>query len=380
MLVAVNLRLAFASVAPVVEAIRRDLGLGSAALGLLTTVPVLCMGGFALVAPLVARRVGAGRGVFWALVLICLATALRLTGGTGEITLFATTLAIGLGVAVAQSLVPAVVKRGFPGRAALVTGLYTFGINAGAVLAAGATVPLRGLFGGSWPAALAFWALPAVPAAALWYFAARGGGADGVAERDAGGGAAGALPWASGRAWLVALFLGGTSSLYWATLTWLAPIYQEQGVAEQRAGLLLTAFTFAQTAATLAVPAIADRSEDRRPWLALCLAAIVAGFVAVGLAPLAAPWAWAVVLGAGVGGLVPLALTLPLDSAADADAVGRLSAMAFFVGYLLAALAPSAVGVLRDATGGFVVPVLALAVIGTVMLGASAKFRPRHDP
>jgi len=77
---------------------------------------------------------------------------------------------------------------------------------------------------------------------------------------------------------------------------------------------------------------------------------------------------------------VPLALTLPLDNAPDADAAGRLSAMAFFVGYLLAALAPLAVGVLRDATGSFVVPVLALAAIGAVMLTASARFRPpRHD-
>jgi CP family cyanate transporter-like MFS transporter len=380
-LVAANLRLAFASVAPVLETIRQDLGLGSATLSLLTTVPVLCMSGFALVAPRIGEWVGAGRGVLSALVLIGLATALRAAGGTGAIALFAATLLVGLGVAVAQSLVPAVVKRGFPRRAALVTGLYTFSINVGAVLAAGATVPLRDFFGGSWPAALASWALPVMPAAALWWLATGGGGVDDVgADAPGVSGVAGALPWTSGRAWLVALFFGGTSSLYWATLTWLAPLYQDQGFAEQRAGLLLTTFVLAQTAATLAVPALADRSEDRRPWLALCLAAIVAGFTAVALAPLAAPWAWAVVLGAGVGGLVPLALTLPLDNAPDADAAGRLSAMAFFVGYLLAALAPLAVGVLRDATGSFVVPVLALAAIGAVMLTASARFRPpRHD-
>lgn len=378
-LVAANMRLAFASVAPVLETIRQDLGLEHATLGLLTTVPVLCMSGFALIAPRIGERVGAGRGVLWALVLVGLATALRLAGGAGAIALFAATFLVGVGVAVAQSLVPAVIKGRFPEWAASVTGLYTVSINAGAMLAAGVTVPLRDLFGGSWPAALAFWALLAAPAAVLWRLATRG--AEPPAPADGGrlGGATNSLPWRSGRAWLVALFFGGTSCLYWSTLTWLAPLYQEQGFTEQQAGLWLTVFTLAQMAAALAIPAFADRSEDRRPWLALSLVLVVVGFLAVVIAPLAAPWVWAVVLGAGVGALVPLALTLPLDNAPDANAAGRLSAMTFFVGYLLAALAPLAVGALRDATSGFVVPFLALAAIGGVMLAVSAQFRPRYD-
>jgi hypothetical protein len=46
-----------------------------------------------------------------------------------------------------------------------------------------------------------------------------------------------------------------------------------------------------------------------------------------------------VVLGLGIGGLFPLALTLPLDYSADPEEAGRLTAIAFFVGYIEAAVA-----------------------------------------
>src|SRR3712207_7168630 len=109
----------------------------------------------------------------------------------------------------------------------------------------------------------------------------------------------------------------------------------------------------------------------------LSLAAL--SFCAAGLAPLAAPWAplaWVIVLGLGIGGLFPLAMTLPLDYSADAEEAGRLTAMTFFVGYIVAAVGPVAVGALRDATGGYAVPFVALAALSVGMLVASFRFRP----
>ncbi|CAK6481048.1 hypothetical protein ACPOM7_18505 [Peribacillus castrilensis] len=46
-LVAANLRPAIASVSPLLETIRYDLGMSSFAVSFLTTIPVLCMGIFA---------------------------------------------------------------------------------------------------------------------------------------------------------------------------------------------------------------------------------------------------------------------------------------------------------------------------------------------
>ena len=379
LLVALNLRPAISSVPPLLETIRQDLGLGRAFLGLLTTIPVLCMSIFALAAPKISGRIGAERAVLWSVILIGVAVAGRLAAGQPGV-LFGTTLVAGVGIAVAQSLLPAVVKGWFPDRAAFVTGLYTVGITGGLALAALTTVPIERTLGGFWPGALAAWSLFAAVAVVFWLLLtarARSVSRPEVAYERA------RLPWRSGRAWSVALFFGAESCLFFSSLTWLAPLYIDRGLDEGHTGLLLAVFALVRVPSAFVFPALADRSGDRRPWLALTLTLATFGFCAAGLVPLVtpwAPWAWVVVLGLGVGGLFPLALTLPLDYSADADEAGRLTAMTFFVGYVVAAVGPVAVGALRDATGGYAVPFVALAALSVAMLVSSFQFRPRSAP
>jgi CP family cyanate transporter-like MFS transporter len=311
-LVALNLRPAISSVPPVLETIHQDLGLGRAYLGLLTTIPILCMSVLALVVPKISGRIGVERAVLWSVILIGAAVAGRLAGGQPGV-LFITTLVAGVGIAVAQSLLPAVVKGWFPDWAALATGLYTVGITGGLALAALATVPIERTLGGFWPGALAAWSLLAVVAAIFWSpLASRARSS----PRPRGEHEQARLPWRSGRAWSVALFFGAESCLFFSSLTWIAPLYVDQGLDEGCAGLLLAVFALVRVPSAFVFPALADLSGDRRPWLALTLILITFGFCAAGLVPLAtpwAPWAWVVVLGLGIGGLFSLVLTLPLD-------------------------------------------------------------------
>jgi CP family cyanate transporter-like MFS transporter len=74
----------------------------------------------------------------------------------------------------------------------------------------------------------------------------------------------------------------------------------------------------------------------------------------VGIAAVpAGAWLWATLIGAALGALFPLILTLPLDITDDHAAVGAASAMMLAVGYLFSASAPLALGAARDATGSF---------------------------
>ena len=371
-LVALNLRPALTSVSAVLGTIQQDLGLSGAVSGLLTTIPVLCMGVFALSGAWITERIGAERGVLWSVVLIGIATAGRLAGEELVI-LFTATFFVGIGIAVAQSQLPTIVKGHFSQRVALVTGLYTLGINAGAALAAEATALLKGLLDGFWPGALASWSILAVVAVAFWLpFVSRtraSAGSDAVSVSTS-------LPWRSHRAWLVSLFFGAQSCIYYSCLMWLAPLYADHGLGEGQAATLLTVFTLVQLPASVFIPTLADRSEDRRPWLALTLTFNIFGLATVALIPLAAPWAWAVALGIGTGGLFPLALTLPVDNATDAGEASQLTAMAFFVGYILSALGPLVTGVLHDVTGDYLVPFIALAMLGMATLAVSFWLHP----
>jgi MFS transporter, CP family, cyanate transporter len=392
-LVALNLRPPIASVPPVLLDIQRDLGLSGTAAGVLTALPVVCLGVFAPVAAWLATRFGVGRVVAASLVVLGAGTLARAAGGAAW--LFAATLVAGAGLAVGGALLPGIVKAHFPeDRAATVTGLYTTGLAGGALLAAALTVPLRNLFGGSWAPALAVWALPGVAALAVWRRVAIVGadpppGEPGPAEAGpaevpaaaphpaerAPGRHRGGLPWRSGLAWRVTLYTGLQSLLFYAALTWLSPLYQAHGWSAERAGALLAVFSLAQLVATLGLPVLADRTGDRRPWIALSVGACTAGLLLLAVAPLAAPWPVAALIGFGVGGQFAMALTLLVDVAADPAASRRLSGMAFLVGYLLAAAGPPAVGGLYDATGGFTAAFLALTGIGvaTLALGVSVR-------
>lgn len=374
LLVALNLRPALTSVGPLIDDIRHDLGLSSAAVGLLTTAPLIAFGAIAPLAPLLAFRFGMERVVLGCLLLLTAGLALRLAHAVPL--LFAGTLAAGCAIAVANVLLPALVKRRFEQRAAFVTGIYSMALGGGAALAAGLAVPAKHLLGGSWRGALALWAIPALVAALVWIAVLR----DAPASAHASGGARSRVRL--GRdpvAWQVTGLMAIQSFLFYSTVAWLPAILRSHGVGSAAAGALLSLALVVGIPAGFLVAVVAGRLPDQRRIALVTGAILVAGFAGLLLAPAGGAALWALLLGGGLGAGFTLTLTLMVLRAPDARHAAALSGMAQSVGYLLAAAGPVAVGALHDLTGGWTVPVavlLALSVPGTVTaLGASrARF------
>ncbi|HKN96155.1 MAG TPA: MFS transporter, partial [Pseudonocardiaceae bacterium] len=157
---ALNLRASIVAVSPILETIRRDTGMSTAVAGLLTTLPLLCFGLLSPFAPRLGRRFGMETVLLAAMVAICAGTALRLVPAT--VALLAGTVVIGAGIAVANVLLPGLIKRDFGSRAGLMTGLYSMSLAVGAALAAGVTVPLTRVTHAGWRPTLALWGLLAV--------------------------------------------------------------------------------------------------------------------------------------------------------------------------------------------------------------------------
>ena len=165
-LAALNLRAALASVPPLVHTIQDDLGLSSAAAGLLTTVPVLCMGLFAPVSQRLAHRVGREMTVAIALGLLVVGLLLRLGGGAYPV-LLVSTLLPGIGIALCGTVLPGIVKEFFPGRSGVMTGVYLLAMMIGATAASALAVPLADALG-SWERSLAVWSALAVVGLVGW--------------------------------------------------------------------------------------------------------------------------------------------------------------------------------------------------------------------
>nr|WP_314567641.1 CynX/NimT family MFS transporter [uncultured Pseudomonas sp.] len=355
-LVALNLRPALSSLSPLLSAVSDSLGLSAAKAGLLTTLPVLCLGLFAPLAPILARRFGAERVVLG--ILLTLAAGIILRSSFGEVGLFTGSLLAGASIGIIGVLLPGIVKRDFAKQAGTMTGVYTMALCLGAAFAAGATVPLSHYFGDSWAIGLGFWIVPALVAALCWLpQVGQKQGAHQVAYRVKG-------LLRDPLAWQVTLYMGLQSSLAYIVFGWVPSILIDRGLSATDAGLLLSGSIIVQLLSALTAPWLATRGKDQRLAIVVVMLLTLGGLFGCLFAPLDGLWGWAILLGLGQGGTFSLALTLIVLRSRDSHVAANLSGMAQGIGYTLASLGPLAVGVLHDWTGGWGATGWVFAVIG----------------
>jgi CP family cyanate transporter-like MFS transporter len=355
---ALNLRTLIASLPPLLPEVRDDLGLSAAVAGLLTTLPVVCFGLFAPVVPRLARRVALERQLAACAVVTVIAAALRGTGTTGG--LFAASMLAGLAVAVAQAALPILIRTRYPGATGPLTGAYSMALPLGATLAAALAVPLAELLGDSWERSLASWALLALPAVGV----ALALGASRVTLIE---GPPSAPLRLQPLAWSVGLYFGIQSAGFYAGLAWLPEILVDDGHAEATAGLLQAVSSLVSMAPALAVPILASKLADQRPILAAIVASALTGVLGLLVAP-GASLLWVALIGLGQGGMLGLALILPVLRASTPAAVASLTAMALCLGYLVASTGPWVLGLVHDLSGDWSLPLVAFAVITVLQL------------
>jgi MFS transporter, CP family, cyanate transporter len=370
-LVALNLRPSMAAVGPLLSSIRGEVPLSFSSAALLTMLPVMAMGLAMFFGMGLAKRVGEHRSIVLSLVVIGVATLSRLFLDSA-LELIVSAIAAGIGIAMIQALMPALIKSRFSNNVSLFMGLYVTAIMGGAALAA-AFSPFVQVHTGSWRIGLAIWAVLALVAVVVWY-----------AQRSvlpplphAGSGAQEAF-FGNGRAWLLAIFFGLGTASYTCVLAWLAPYYVEQGWSEQNAGLLLGFLTAMEVVSGLVTPAIANRRRDKRSVVAVLLVLIIIGFCGLILSPHQLSLLWPCLLGLGIGGLFPMSLILSLDHLDNPRRAGGLTAFVQGIGYLIAGLSPLIAGMIRDQLGSFEWAWWALTAVVVVMLLIVMRFDPRH--
>ncbi|PZM12216.1 CynX/NimT family MFS transporter [Rhizobium tubonense] len=356
-LIAFNLRPLFSSASALLPEVRTELGLSATGASLLTTLPVVCLGLFSPLAPRLAQRFGSERTLLGVLLLLALGTAMR--GLESIPLLFVGTALAGGCIAVGNVLLPGLVKRDFADRAALMTGFYTMALCAGAASAAGLTLPAERLLGSSLPAALAVWAAPALLVALIWLPQAFAGK---MQSARAGFRVEGL--WKDPTAWKVTLFMGLQSALAYCVFGWLVPILRERGLDGVTAGAIVSVSVMTQAAACLVAPHLAMRGKDQRVINVSLGAMAVAALFGLLFAPLSTVWVWAVLQGIGQGGLIAVAMIAIVLRSRDAHVAAHLSGMAQCVGYLLAALGPLIVGLIRSWTGSFAPSAILFGLIG----------------
>ncbi len=386
-LTAANLRPAVTSLGAILPEVRLGTGTSAAVAGLLTSLPPVCFGVAALLGARIGRRYGTAPTLLVAMMVTGATLALRATSGSGTaIVLWSTAalLAMGLG----NALLPVVVKRWFPDRVGDATAWYAVALAGGTAAAAGLTVPITDA-GGSWRLGLAVWAIPAFLAAAPWWWLrdrrdpttgvgdpAAGGTSVGGSVRPTFDAAIGQRVRREPRSWALAGYFGTQSLTAYVVMGWLPSIYRDAGASPAVAGSLLAVLMLVGGPVSLLVPALAGRRVDQRPLVVVLGIAAAIGFGGLLVAPAGAPWVWAVLIGVGMGAF-PLALTLIGLRATTTDGTAALSSLGQGVGYLIAASGPVLIGLLRDASGSWEVPLwVILALLVPQLLCGLAAAKP----
>jgi len=352
MVVALNLRAGVASVGPVLPEIRAGLGLTGTGAAVLTMLPLLCFGVVAVAVPGLARRAGIEPVLMVALLLLTAGLAGRVLGGPSL--LLAGTVVVGGAIAVANVLLPPLIKRDFPDHVGLMLGVYTMSMAGSAALAAGVTVPVGNAIGQGWRGALWMWTVPALVAAVLWLPMLKRNTRP--PQRRVGESSLARDPLA----WQVTIYFGLQSMMFYAMLSWLPTIYRDHGFSPEAAGVPMSLCGLAQIPVALLLPRFATRAANQVVHIAVSTAFMGAGMLGVLIAPTTAPYLWAVLFGIGTGACLAMGLALFVLRTSQVQDSARLSAMAQSAGYLICACGPLLFGLVHDLTDSWSVPLVML--------------------
>jgi MFS transporter, CP family, cyanate transporter len=370
-LVGVALRLAILAVPPVIPALRSEFNLTGTEIGALSGAPIVIFAAAALAGSRLVARIGVVAAVITGLLFTALGSAGRGVA-FGTISLFAATVVMGMGVAVAQPAMPALVGRWLPKRIVLGTGVYTNGLLIGEILPVALFPVLYATLGESWRATFVLWTAP-IAFIALLVLA--------MSPREPRASVVDASgrwwpDWPARDVWRLGLIFGGVGPLYFGTNAFLPGYLNEAGRPELITPAL-TALNLGQLPASFLLMGFARHIESRA-WpfvLAGVLGLLSLAALIMTANPIIVITA-AAVLGFAAGAAFALGLTLP-PLLSTPQEVARVSAAMFTIAYTCTVVVAIVCGATWDATGTarFAFLPIALAVLPSILLAPTIRFK-----
>lgn len=349
-----NLRAPITAVGSIVEMIQAEYALSNAVAGFITTLPLVA---FAVVSPFVSKisaAIGHAKTMMLGLFFILLGEVVR--SYTGAAGLFIGTAVIGIGIAIGNVIIPAIIKLYFSENVGVVTSIYTSGMCIFAAVGAGISVPLAKGMELGWKNALAAWFVLTLITILIWLPQVLKKQA--VVSHTQTSGSKTSI-WKSKLAWWVTLYMGTQSLLFYSLVAWLPTIVTSKGMSVSFAGNMALMFQLMAIPATLLVPTLCDKFKDQRGLVAVISAIYALGMLCFLLGQSQITVILAVVcMAIGMGGSISLSIAfISLRSPTPARA-SELSGMSQSAGYLFAAVGPIVTGLIFDIQSSWTMPLM----------------------
>ncbi len=342
--IAFNMRAPITAVGPVLELIKSEYSLSNSMAGLITTIPLLA---FAVVSPFVAKinnYLGYGKALMLGLLLLVMGELIR--SYIGLLGLFIGTAFIGVGIAIANVLLPTIIKLKFSENVGIMTSVYTTSMSIFASIGAGISYPLASDYGLGFQSTFALSIPFAIVAMLIWLPQLKT--PQPITDIENKIISSGSI-WKSKQAWGITLFMGLQSLTYYAMVAWLPTILQSKGISAGLAGVITTIFQLAAIPIGFFVPIIALKLKIQSP---IAVITFVFYFIGTSLILFTENYIMitigVVLYSFGTGSSLSYAISLFSIRTKSAQRAGELSGMAQTAGYLVAALGPLVIGIIYD--------------------------------
>ena len=333
-LVAAMLRIPFTTIPSILTEVAQGLHVPVSSLGTLTTIPLLMFALVSSFAPKLAQRIGMECSFALVLALMAVGSFIRVLNVP---LLYLGTAFIGGGIAVLNVLMPSIVAAYFPQQIGKYTTLYTTSMGIAAALASSLAVPITQA--SSWKFLIIILSGLIILSLIVWLPNTHYNHKLAVKHQQES-----KSFWTNKTAWILLIFGGLQSMMFYTGLTWLPTMATKTGLSHATAGSLSGVYSLISLPLSMLLPNLVARAtaKKRRQLMGIfCLLGILG--VSLLFFQQANFWYWLLInclIGASVGALFPYLMTTFALKTQTAQQTAKLSGMVQTGGYLLAAIGP----------------------------------------
>ncbi|QQT25482.1 CynX/NimT family MFS transporter [Sphingobacterium spiritivorum] len=346
--VATNLRSPLSAVGPVMNEIINVLHLSNIEAGLLTAVPLAVFAGLSSAIGQFAIKYKMEKLILISLLVLIVGLWARISGN--NLWLFTGSALVGIGICVSNVLMPAFIKKNFPEKVGVMTGIYSVAMNLSAALAAGLSISIGRWTQSGWQGSLGIWIIPAALTLMIWLpqlFNVNASGKPTVATSSENHKIA---IFKSRQAWNISIFMGLQSLMYYSIAAWLPAVLMDYGMDTDTAGWVLFYFQLAMLPVTFLGPVIASKMKQQGLLIWILSFSMLAGLILIIVFRLKFIYPAVVLFGLANGLSFSLSMLFFSLRTEHAHTAIQISGMSQSIGYLIAAFGPPVFGKLYDIT------------------------------
>lgn len=360
----VILRVPFTTLTPVLSDIAKSLDVPVSSLGLLTTIPLLMFAIFSSLAPKLAQHTGIERLFTAVIFLMIVGSAVRIFNLP---LLYLGTILIGAAIAMLNVLLPALILVNKPGQIGRYTTLYTTAMTISMAIFSVIAVPI--VMVSSWRTLILV--LTALLIVTLIFWLPNNKNNHKLQLKEKNQTTTSVNLWKNKLAWVLLVFGGLQSFLFYTGVTWFPTMAQDAGVSPELTGLLAGVYTLIGMPFALFLPISLTRlNSKQRQWLMGGISTLGILALILLLFPTENFFYWLLInafVGLTVGALFPYLMTTFSLKSSSPQQTAKLSGMVQTGGYFLAAVGPIGFGYAHDLFNSWLPENILLLILTIIM-------------